>query len=116
MPASSTKSLSISVSVAIAATVGILHYAISGVPRQFKDVYDGFGAELPWITSFLVNSPFYLWIWPTVVAGGMLLHHTGHIGRTSMVLVSTLGTLASYTILMLGLYYPIFLLGSTAAK
>ena len=116
MPTSNTQTLSISVSVAIAATVGILHYAISGVPRQFKDVYDGFGAELPWITSFLVNSPFYLWIGPVVVAVGMLLHQAGHIGRASIILVSALGTLASYTILMLGLYYPIFLLGSTAAK
>ena len=116
MPASNTKSLTINVSVAIAAIVGILHYAISGIPRQFEDIYNGFGAELPWITSFLIDSPIYFWMGPAVVAGGMLLHQFGHIGRVSIILVSILGTLASYTILMVGLYYPIFLLGSVAAK
>lgn len=104
------------VSVVIAVIVGILHYAISGIPHQFEAVYSGFGAELPWITSFLIDSPVYFWVEPVVVAVGLLLHHSGHIGRVPIILVSVLGTLASYTVLMLGLYYPIFLLGSVATQ
>ena len=101
--------------VSSSAIAVILHYAISGIPRQFEDVYAGFGAELPWITSFLIDSPIYLWIVPLVVIATTILHHFGQIGRASLFVVSVLGTLASYHILMLGLYYPIFLLGRTAA-
>ena len=115
MPAAERESFSINVSLVIAVIVGVLHYAVSGIPRQFEDVYDGFGAELPLITSFLIDSPFYFWIVPVLVVACMMLNHFGHIGRVATLLVSIFGTLASYVILMIGLYYPIFLLGGVSA-
>ena len=92
--------------------IGVLHYFISIQVHKFADVFDGFGAELPWITSFVVYSPAYYWGIPILAALFFAAHHMGIISRVTVILTTSLITVASIIFTIFALYLPIFQLGA----
>ena len=92
--------------------IGILHYFISIQANKFADVFDEFGTELPWITSFIVYNPVYYWGIPILAALFFIAHHMRIISRATVILATSLITLASIIFTIIAVYLPIFKLGT----
>ncbi|MEM8501401.1 MAG: hypothetical protein AAF542_25555 [Pseudomonadota bacterium] len=92
--------------------VGVLHYFIARAVNNFAEVFDEFGAQLPWITNLLVEGSLYYWIVPVTVGLYFLAHHFGYFSRSVTYLISSLTTIASIIVCVFALYLPIFQLGA----
>lgn len=106
--------LSIYASTTICVLVGALHYVLTTVARQFEAVFEGFGAELPVLTRFLLADSIYYWIVPSLVAIVVVSHHFGRVSRSMTLLVTSISNIASIILCTLGMYLPIFQLGAVA--
>lgn len=111
-----TKTLSIYTSIAFTLIVAWVHYFLSSkVASQFEDVFDGFGAELPWLTNLMLPDAPYYWLAPIIIVLLHIAHHSGYLSRPMVLLASSVGTVASIVLCLIGLYLPIFQLGAVVA-
>ena len=101
-------------SAAISIVVAVLHYLMSGVAIQFADVFEGFGAELPLLTQFMLPGSVFYWFMPVLILLVFLAHHLGQIKRRVALILGSVLTVASMILCTFGLYLPIIQLGAAA--
>ena len=104
--------LSLYGSTSIGVIVGVLHYMMTRIAHQFESVFEGFGADLPVLTQFLLPGSLYYWIVPLAVVITLAGHQLGHVSRRVTLLMSSIATVTSMIVSTLGLYLPIFQLGA----
>lgn len=78
---------------------------------QFKQVFVGFGSELPGLTLLLVNHYALLWLLPVLALAVGALAHIRRWGPGPPMMVG-LASLGMTPVLLLSLYLPIFKLGA----
>jgi type II secretory pathway component PulF len=85
------------------------------VVPQFKEVFENFGAELPWLTRVVTSSPWIGMLWPAVVAldGWRVRSRAGGGGTLWYVLRWILGSLCVVPFFVVAMYLPIFKLAAT---
>lgn len=91
--------------------VSALHYVLSITANRLAQMFEGNGAELPWLTQFLIKDSVFYWIVPALIIAGFVAHHLGYLSRGSILLMSSVGTIFSIVISVIGLYLPLFQLG-----
>ena len=104
--------LSIYSSTAVSTIVAIAHFGLSRAAAQFADVFEDFGAELPMLTRLVTNDSLYYWVVPLGIALCFVAHHQGYLTRSQTLFISSAATIASIILCVVGLYLPIFQLGS----
>jgi type II secretory pathway component PulF len=85
---------------------------MSYVANLLADVFLEAGAELPWVTEFLIQESLYYWIVPLGVACSFAAHHLGYLSRAHALLIGSVGTITSSVVCVIALYMPIFQLGA----
>jgi type II secretory pathway component PulF len=108
-------SLSIYTSTTFTLIIAVLHALLSRVALQFNEVFDGFGAELPWLTKLMLSGSIYYWLMPMLFGLCFVVHHLGYINRAMVLFITSVGTIASMGLSVVGLYLPIFQLGAVVA-
>jgi len=108
--------LSIYSSASFTIVVGAIHYSLSRVATQFNDVFEGFGADLPWLTNIMLPDSLYYWLVPLSFGICYIVHHLGFLSRPAVLLVSSVGTILSISLCIVGLYLPIFQLGAVVSS
>ena len=104
--------LSVYTSATFTLIIAVLHALLSSVALQFQDVYDSFGAELPWLTRMMLSGSLYYWLVPVVLGSCYCLHHLGYLSRAMVLLITSVGTISSMFLCIAGLYLPVFQLGA----
>jgi type II secretory pathway component PulF len=83
------------------------------VVPQFADVFRNFGAELPWLTWFLVRYTWFVVVWPLIVVAVALAWHGDARRTVNMVAISGIGSFVLFATVMAAMYLPIFKLSAT---
>ncbi|MGI0119861.1 hypothetical protein [Zooshikella sp. RANM57] len=98
---------------------GIIYFAIYKIVPQFKEVFDGFGTDLPLLTLFIIDTYYFYSILILVgVIPCILLFNNRYTYRAkqkklfSLVIFNLILSFLIFCSVLIGLYWPIFQLGS----
>ena len=103
--------LSLYSSTSVILIVGVLHYVMALTANRLAQGFAGHSSDLPWLTKLLVNDSIFYWIPPTLLTFCFIAHHLGYLSRKSILLVSSVGTLFTVVVCVMGLYLAVVLLG-----
>jgi hypothetical protein len=84
----------------------------SAVVPSFSSVFKSFGAELPWLTSWVVSSYWLAWIIPVAVLLTRLFWPRVPTRPLAACLVGTLSLVVLVPLMFVALYWPMFALGA----
>ena len=85
---------------------------VSLVVPQFRNLYQEFGADLPFATRFALSYYHGIWILPILVIAVRFAWPDDRLRPLASLLVGVGGIFACSTALTIALYLPIFKLGS----
>lgn len=110
----STNTLLLVIGTAVA-IVGVI--AANMIPRAFVDMFENFGAELPWLTRLFVQGGGFLWVLPLLVPvlSSFVRVRTPDDKRRGIVAL-LLGVAIGFALPMVclfSMYLPILQLGAT---
>jgi type II secretory pathway component PulF len=89
---------------------------MSRIASQFDQVFEGFAAELPFLTKLMLPGSIYFWLIPGIVILLAALNSLEVIQRSVVIALTAALSITSIGLYVVGLYLPIFQLGAVVSS
>ncbi len=106
------KTLSVYSSTTVVIVVGLVHYLLTKPAKFLREQFSDSGAELPALTRMMFPDSAYYWIIPGIALVLVVLNVLKVVPKGVAVLISGLLTIVSIVLFIVGMYLPIYRLGS----
>ena len=99
-------------STALVVIVALVHYLLTKPAKLIREFLTDSGADLPLLTKMMFPDSAYYWIIPGIALLMVILNVFKLVSKRAAISVSGLLTVASIILFIVGLYLPIYQLGS----
>ena len=106
------QSLSMYSSTAMVVIVALVHYLLTKPAKFIREFLTDSGADLPLLTKMMFPDSAYYWIIPGIALLMVVLNVLKLVSKRAAISVSGLLTVVSIILFIVGLYLPMYQLGS----